>query len=69
MVFWGVVIAIALAVALLLPFLIKEMKAQSRRKPGTPAGTGDTTPGQVEDPAPGQFDGQADPWSPKAHRP
>jgi hypothetical protein len=70
MMFWAVVIALVLAVALLTPFLVKEMKkGQSQMKPGTPAGTGDTTHGRVEDPAPGQFDAQADPWSPRAHRP
>ena len=70
MVFWGIVIALVLAVALLTPFLIRELrKGQSPLKPGTPAGAGDVTPGRVEDPAPGQLDGQADPWSPRAHRP
>jgi hypothetical protein len=66
----AVLIAIVVAVALLVPFLMKEMrKGQSRRTPGAPVGAGDTTPGSVEDPAPGEFDGQADPWSPRAHRP
>jgi hypothetical protein len=70
MVFWGVVIVLVLAVALLTPFLLKEMgKGQSRPKPGTPAGAGDVTPGRLNDPAPGQEEAQADPWSPRAHRP
>jgi hypothetical protein len=70
MVFWGIVIALVLAVALLTPFLIRELrKGQSQLRPGTPAGAGDVTPGNVEDPAPGQLDAQADPWSPRAHRP
>jgi len=68
--FWGVVIALVLAVALLTPFLLKEMrKGQSRLKPGTPVGAGDVTPGRLNDPAPGQEEAQADPWSPRAHRP
>ena len=68
--FWAVVIALVVAGALLTPFLIKEMrKGQSRQKPGAPVGAGDVTPGRVEDPAPCEFDGQADPWSPRAHRP
>ena len=66
----GILVALGVSVALLVPFLMKEMKkGQSSRKPGTPAGAGDITPGRVEDPAPGQFDAQADPWSPQAHRP
>jgi hypothetical protein len=70
MIFWAVVIALVLAVALLTPFLLKEMrKGQSQLKPGTPAGAGDVTPGRVNDPAPGAEEAQADPWSPSAHRP
>jgi hypothetical protein len=68
--FWAVVIALVVATALLVPFLVREMrKGQSPLKPGTPAGAGDVTPGVRGDPAPGQPDAQADPWSPQAHRP
>jgi hypothetical protein len=69
MVFWGIVIALVLAIALLVPFLLREMRGQTRLKPGTPVGAGDVTPGQRNDPAPGMPDAQADPWSPRAHRP
>ena len=70
MVFWGVVIVLVLGVALLVPFLVREMrKGQTRLKPGTPVGAGDVTPGRTNDPAPGMPDAQADPWSPRAHRP
>ena len=70
MMFWGVVIALVLAVALLTPLLLKELrKGQSQLKPGTPAGAGDLKPGRLDDPAPGQEEAQADPWSPRAHRP
>jgi hypothetical protein len=34
--------------------------------PRTPPGTGDVTPGTVRNPAPGQPDGQADPYGPRA---
>jgi hypothetical protein len=69
--FWGIVVALGVAAATLLPFLVREMKkgSQSPLKPGTPAGAGDVTPGVRGDPAPGQPDAQADPWSPQAHRP
>jgi hypothetical protein len=70
MVFWGIVIVLVLAVVLLVPFLVREMrKGQTQLKPGTPVGAGDVTPGQRSDPAPGMPDAQADPWSPRAHRP
>jgi hypothetical protein len=68
--FWAVFIALVVATALLVPFLVRELrKGQSPLKPGTPAGAGDVTPGVRGDPAPGQPDAQADPWSPQAHRP
>ena len=70
MVFWGVVIAVVVAVALLVPFLIREIgKGKAELKPGTPDGAGDVKPGRRGNPAPGQPDAQADPDSPQAHRP
>jgi hypothetical protein len=79
---WGIVIALALASVLLIPYLIKEIrdgKAEfgSLRKfvrgkvvlgPQAPTGAGDVNPGQRGDPAPGQQDGQADPYGPRAQR-
>ena len=78
----GFVLAVALAVALLVPYLILEIRRGKgelgplRRLihgkvilgPTTPTGAGDNRPGRVGDPAPGQPDGQADPYSPGAQR-
>jgi hypothetical protein len=70
MVFWGIVIVLVVVAALLVPFLVREIKkGKAELKPGTPYGAGDVTPGRRSNPAPGQPDAQADPWSPEAHRP
>lgn len=69
MLFLEILIALVLAGALLVPFLLRVGKAQTRLKPGTPVGAGDVTPGSRDDPAPDMPDAQADPWSPRAHRP
>ena len=79
---WGIVIVLALASVLLIPYLIKEIREGKadfgplrrfvRGKvvlgPQTPTGAGDVNPGRREDPAPGQPDGQADPYGPRAQR-
>ena len=79
---WGIVIALALACGLLIPYLIKEIRdgkaefGPLRRLargevvlgPPTPTGAGDVNPGRRGDPAPGQPDGQADPYGPRAQR-
>jgi hypothetical protein len=79
---WAIVIALALASALLIPYLIKEIrdgKAEfgplrrfARGKvvlgPQTPTGAGDVEPGRRGNPAPGQPDGRADPYGPQAQR-
>ena len=68
-VFWGIVIALLLACGLLLPFLYREIvKGQRQSTPKTPTGAGDARPGRPENPAPGQPDAQADPYSRRAHR-
>ena len=55
--------------ALLVPYLIQEIeKGKAQRRPGTPVGAGDTRPGTPSSPAPGQPDGQPDPYSPRAAR-
>jgi hypothetical protein len=79
----GVVIVIALMGFYLVPFLIKanrdgkkELGPLNRLSPGgritlgatTPPGAGDNNPGKRGDPAPGQPDGQADPYAPGAQR-
>ena len=67
--FWGLVISAALAAGLLVPYLIKEIKkGKIELGPRVPTGAGDTHPGRRGDPAPGQPDAQADPYSPEAQR-
>ena len=65
----GILIAIVLTMALLVPYLMKEIrKGKVNLGPGVPDGTGDTHPGRRGNPAPGQPDGQADPYDAKAQR-
>ena len=67
--FWPIVLASVLVVGLLVPYLYKEIrKGKAQRRPGTPDGAGDVRPGTVNNPAPGQPDAQADPYSPGAQR-
>jgi hypothetical protein len=79
---WGIVISLALASVLLIPYLIKEIRdgkaefgplrrlirGKAVLGPQTPIGASDVTPGRRGDPAPGQPDGQADPYGPRAQR-
>jgi hypothetical protein len=65
----GMVIAIILAMTLLVPYLIKEIRrGKVELGPRTPTGAGDTHPGRRGDPAPGQPEAQADPYTPRAQR-
>jgi hypothetical protein len=78
----GLIVAVALAVLLWTPYLLKEIRDGKREfgplrrlkrgkvvlGPPTPSGTGDVKPGTLGDPAPGQPDGQADPYGPSAQR-
>jgi hypothetical protein len=65
----GILLALALFAALLVPYLIKEIgKGKVQLGPRTPPGTGDIHPGTRSNPAPGQPDAQADPYSPSAQR-
>jgi hypothetical protein len=65
----GILIAIALAAVLLVPYLVKEIRrGKVELGPRIPTGTGDTHPGRRGDPAPGQPDAQADPYDPRAQR-
>jgi len=67
--FWPIVLAIVLFAALLVPYLVKEIrKGKAQRRPGTPDGAGDVRPGTPSNPAPGQPDAQADPYSARAQR-
>ena len=65
----GIVLVIALVAALLVPFLLKEIRrGKVDLDPQIPTGTGDTHPGRRGNPAPGQPDGQSDPYDPVASR-
>jgi hypothetical protein len=67
--FWGIFLAIVLAVALWVPYLYKEIRrGKAELGPRAPTGTGDVHPGRRDDPAPGQPDAQADPYDPHARR-
>ena len=79
---FGILIALTLAAIFFIPYLIKEIRdgkgelgplRMFRRGhvvlgPQTPTGAGDNHPGRRGDPAPGQPDGQADPYSERAQR-
>lgn len=63
----GILLALALVAALLVPYLVKEIgRGKVELGPKAPTGTGDVTPGTKMNPAPGQPDGQADPYGPHA---
>jgi len=65
----GILIAIALAVLLWVPYLVKEIqRGKVELGPRLPTGPGDVHPGRRGDPAPGQPDAQADPYEPRAQR-
>ena len=65
---WAIAIALVLACGILVPFLYREIaKGKRQLTPRTPVGAGDARPGGVENPAPGQPDAQADPYSARAH--
>jgi hypothetical protein len=63
----GIVLALALVTALLVPYLIKEIRrGKVELGPRIPTGASDVTPGTRANPAPGKPDGQADPYGPRA---
>ena len=78
----GILIVVALFSALMIPYLVKEIREGKRLagplrrlrggrvEPGapTPRGTGDLNPGRPGDPAPGEPAGQPDPYSDRAQR-
>ena len=79
---WGILVALLAVMILLVPYLVKEIRDGKRELgplrrlrrdgvklgPPTPTGAGDNNPGRVGDPAPGQPDGQADPYGARAQR-
>ena len=68
-IFVGIVVVMALAMGLLVPYLVKEIqRGKVELGPRTPTGASDTHPGRRGDPAPGQPDAQADPYDPRAQR-
>ena len=65
----GIIIALALAAALLVPFLLKEIrKGKVNLGPRLPDGASEPRPGRRGDPAPGHPDAQADPYDPRNSR-
>ncbi len=67
--FVGIVVVMALAMGLLVPYLVKEIqRGKVELGPRTPTGAGDTHPGRRGNPAPGQPEAQADPYEPRAQR-
>jgi hypothetical protein len=65
----GVLIAVALAAALLVPYLLKEIR-RGKVSLGSrlPDGASEPHPGHRGDPAPGHPEAQADPYDPRASR-
>jgi hypothetical protein len=69
MLFWGIVVALALVAVLLVPYLFREIsKGKAELRPKAPIGAGDARPGSVGNPAPGQPHAQADPYTARAQR-
>jgi hypothetical protein len=66
---WGALLVAVLMAGLLIPYLYKEIRrGKAELGPRTPTGAGDIHPGTRFDPAPGQPDGQSDPYGPSAQR-
>jgi hypothetical protein len=62
-------LVVVLMTAILVPYLYKEIRrGKAELGPRNPPGAGDTHPGTRFNPAPGQPDAQADPYSPEAQR-
>jgi hypothetical protein len=65
----GIMIAVALAVGLLVPYLFKEIRGgKVSLGPRLPDGASEPHPGRRGDPAPGHPDAQSDPYDPHASR-
>jgi hypothetical protein len=66
---FGILVAIALAMALLVPFLMKEIrKGKVTLGPRIPDGASEPHPGHRGNPAPGHPEAQSDPYDPRASR-
>jgi hypothetical protein len=65
----GIAVAVLLAAALLIPYLVKEIRrGKVELGPRLPTGAGEPHPGRRGDPAPGHPEAQADPYDPAARR-
>jgi hypothetical protein len=65
----GILVVLVLATALLVPYLIKEIrKGKVELGPRLPTGTSEPNPGRRGDPAPGHPEAQADPYDARAQR-
>jgi hypothetical protein len=65
----AIILVIALAAVLWIPYLYKEIRrGKATIGPSVPDGTGEPRTGRIGNPAPGQPDGQADPYNPRASR-
>jgi hypothetical protein len=65
----GILIAVVLAAALLVPYLLNEIrKGKVSLGPRLPDGASEPHPGRRGDPAPGHPDAQSDPYDPRASR-
>ena len=65
----GILIAVVLAAALLVPYLLKEIrKGKVSLGPRLPDGASEPHPGRRGNPAPGHPEAQADPYDPRASR-
>ena len=66
---FAIVVVLALAGALLVPYLYEEIKkGKVSLGPRLPDGTGEPHPGRRGDPAPGHPEAQADPYDRTASR-
>lgn len=65
----GILVCIALAAALLVPYLFEEIKrGKVNLGPRIPDGASEPHPGKRGNPAPGHPDAQSDPYDPRAAR-
>ena len=65
----GILIALVLAIALLVPYLVKEIR-RGKVELGSrlPTGPSEPNPGRRDNPAPGHPEAQADPYERRAQR-
>jgi hypothetical protein len=65
----GILIALVLATALLVPYLVKEIRrGKVELGPRLPTGPSEPNPGRRGNPAPGHPEAQADPYDRRAQR-